>query len=97
MEAFKKSAPEHTQTIREDTPNQKLSWFTSKNTIIGSAIASLIAGIIGIICFKGKTKITQDQHLANKQVDNKFAKEIIDYKKNADLELLRERYALRAM
>ena len=80
----------------KNRPIEKLSWFTSKNTIIGSAIASVIGGIICIICFKSKSKIAQDQHCANKQVDNKFEKELIDYKKNAQLELIRERYALRA-
>lgn len=96
MKKTESSASENTQTIRENTPNQKLSWFTSKNTIIGSVIVGVIGGIIGLLCFKSKSKIAQDQHYANEQVDNKFAKDIIDYRKNAQLELLRERYALSA-
>ena len=92
MKKTKNSAPENAQTIREETPNQKLSWFTSRNTIVGSAIVALI----GLVGYGLRVLISGQEHRSEKKYDNNAEKEMINYRNRAELDLFREKLNLRA-
>lgn len=84
--------PKSSQVSTGSNSQPKLNWFTSRNTIIGSAI---IAGV-GVLGYGVRTIITIFEHKVKKRNDNRAEMDIIDYRKNSDLELLREKYAIRA-
>lgn len=92
MKKTENSAPNNAQTIREETPNQKLSWFTPRNTIAGSAIIALIS----VVGYGLKELISGQEHRSEKKYDNNAEKEMINYRNKAELNLFREKLNLRA-
>lgn len=92
MEKKVKNVPESTNPVREETPKQKLTWFTSRNTIAGSAIVALI----GLVGYGLRVLITGREHRSETKYDNNAEKEMINYRNKAELNLLREKLNLRA-
>ena len=85
----KSQTTEQSQSVSTE---QKLTWFTSRNTIVGGIIFSAI----GLISVHVTSMISRKEHDVKKKVDNDSAKRLIDYRNQAQLDFLKKKYKLQA-
>lgn len=69
---------------------QTLSWFTSRNTVIGG----LIFAAFGTIVYYVQSIINRKEHKVNKKVDEQSARSLIDYRNQAQLDFVKQKYEL---